>query len=501
VVDSIDYPIDGISIEHDDFGMYRAGFNGRHSGIDMAFDRYGEPVRAAARGRVTFSDVEGWDTEKGVVIIEHTFPGERTFFSLYGHMEEANGYKFPKFGQCVEKGQIVGAIGNPSRGAPHLHYEIRKMRASAGGPGYWPVDPLDAGWMHPIDFTEQWRLRLSPAFRGMVTAGGGPTAPPLWQPDGTVIFAEEYHLEQRDAESESLWRLEVQGLTGVINLPDGRILGRTTDDLIIIVDQARFAASWKSDRPLRSPPIRLADSLVFVANDNRVVSYDVDGAVVWQTPPLGTHIERFVQSGDLLAISAGQDGGQGMTFKLWIVDPAGAIRYQATAPHPVTPVAATQGGFIVMVANQIGWLSADMVWKPLMDIGQTLGRNSQVAVDPQGNAVVYPGQGQMIYFYSASGALRWQARLTGSQTRPALVGVGSGCLAYALTSDGALLAYRASDGALRGMTTLYAGGSHGHASARFLNVSPDDQVQFSAGYLSIATIDGPTLANVDCQRR
>jgi hypothetical protein len=32
-------------------------------------------------------------------------------------------------------------------------------------------------------------------------------------------------------------------------------------------------------------------------------------------------------------------------------------------------------------------------------------------------------------------------------------------------------------------------------------VSPDDQVQFSAGYLSIATIDGPTLANVDCKRQ
>src|SRR6476660_838507 len=68
VVDAIDYPIDGISIDHDDFGMYRAGFDGRHTGIDMAFDRYGDPVRAAARGRVTFSDPNGWDTEKGVVI-------------------------------------------------------------------------------------------------------------------------------------------------------------------------------------------------------------------------------------------------------------------------------------------------------------------------------------------------------------------------------------------------------------------------------------------------
>src|SRR5512140_2905516 len=80
IVDAIDYPIDGVSIENDDFGMYRAGFGGRHTGIDMAFARYGDPVRAAARGLVTFSDPAGWDTEKGVVIIEHVFPDNSLFF-------------------------------------------------------------------------------------------------------------------------------------------------------------------------------------------------------------------------------------------------------------------------------------------------------------------------------------------------------------------------------------------------------------------------------------
>jgi murein DD-endopeptidase MepM/ murein hydrolase activator NlpD len=64
VVDGIDYPIDGISLDHDDFGLYRAPFQGRHAGIDMAFDRRGDPVRAAARGRVTLADPNAWDTEK-----------------------------------------------------------------------------------------------------------------------------------------------------------------------------------------------------------------------------------------------------------------------------------------------------------------------------------------------------------------------------------------------------------------------------------------------------
>ncbi len=495
VVDAIDYPIDGISIDHDDFGMYRAVFNGRHTGIDMAFGRYGDAVHAAARGRVTLADPAGWDTEKGVVILEHIFPDGSIYFTLYGHMEEINGHPFPKEGQCVERGDVIGSVGHPSRGAPHLHYEIRKMKASTGGPGYWPVDPLDGGWLHPIDFTEQWRLRLNPAFRSMLTAGGGPTAPPLWQPGGGAIFAEEYHLEQRSAQSETLWRLDVQGLSGMITLPDGRLLGRTTDDQIIIVDRARFAATWKADRPLRSPPLRLGDSVVFLADDNRVVSYNLDGSLHWQTEPLGDHIEGYAQSGNTLAVSSGLNG----TFKLWVIDPSGAIRYQASAPSPVVPVAAPEGGFIVMVASQIGRLSADLTWKPLMDIGLTLGRDSQIAFDPKGDAVVYPGQGQHVYAYGTDGSLRWQITLTEPQMQPALVGVGSGCLVYVLTSDGGLLAYRASDGALRGMVTLYAGGQHGHPASRFLKVSPDDQVQFSAGYLSIATIDGPTLGNLDCK--
>ncbi|MEP7286001.1 MAG: PQQ-binding-like beta-propeller repeat protein [Chloroflexota bacterium] len=498
VVDAIDYPVDGVSIEHDDFGMYRAGFNGRHTGIDMAFGRYGDPVRASARGRVTFSDPAGWDTEKGVVILEHTFPDDSVFFTLYGHMEETNGHTFPKVGDCVGRGQVIGSVGHPLHGAPHLHYEIRRMKASTGGPGYWSVDPLDGGWMHPIDFTEQWRLRLSPAFRQMLSAGGAPTAPPLWHDGGTVTFAEEYHLEQRSADSQTVWRLDTQGLDGIINLPDGRLLGRTTDDQILVVDgvAGRFTASWKPDRPLKSPPLRLGDSVVFLADDNRAVSYDVDGKLRWQTDPLGTHIERYAQSGDHLAIVAGQDSD---TFNLTVIDPTGKVLYQAAAGAPIVPVAVANGGFIIMVTSQVALLGSDMTVKPLMDVGQALGRNSRIARDAQGNVFIYPGQGQRIYAYAANGGLRWQAALPTPQLEPPLLGVGDGCLLYVLTSDGSLLAYRAADGAVRGLTSLYAGGIKGHPASRFLNVSPDDQVQFSAGYLSIATIDGPTLAN-DCKR-
>ena len=67
VVDSFDYPIDNLVEGYDDFALYRPRFEGNHVGIDIGFDRWGDPVYAAAKGRVTLSDIEEWDTEKGLV--------------------------------------------------------------------------------------------------------------------------------------------------------------------------------------------------------------------------------------------------------------------------------------------------------------------------------------------------------------------------------------------------------------------------------------------------
>src|SRR5262245_28096767 len=132
VVDAIDYPIDELVPGYDDFARYRERFGGNHTGIDIGFDRWGDPVYAAARGRVTYADPEGWDTEKGVVIIEHIMPDNTIAYSLYGHMEETDIIGFPQVGQCIERGSLVGTIGWPSRGRPHLHYEIRRILPNDG---------------------------------------------------------------------------------------------------------------------------------------------------------------------------------------------------------------------------------------------------------------------------------------------------------------------------------------------------------------------------------
>ncbi|MFN8452191.1 MAG: M23 family metallopeptidase [Anaerolineae bacterium] len=165
VVDALDYPIDisdTLANRYDDFGLFRSRFGGRHTGLDVAFNRRGEPVYAAARGIVTYADPEGWDTEKGVVIIRHTFPDGGIYYTLYGHMEQSDDIQFPRVGACIERGDPVGVVGWPSRGLPHLHYEIRNFLPDDGGPGYVEDNPLLSGWYDPLDFTELWQIRLAP---------------------------------------------------------------------------------------------------------------------------------------------------------------------------------------------------------------------------------------------------------------------------------------------------------------------------------------------------
>ncbi|HRE49567.1 MAG TPA: peptidoglycan DD-metalloendopeptidase family protein [Aggregatilineales bacterium] len=492
VVNAIDYPLDGISIEHDDFGFFRAGFGGYHAGIDMAFGRYGEPVRATARGRVTFSDTAGWADEKGVVILEHLFPDGSTYFTLYGHMEEVNAYTFPKVGQCVSLGDIIGAVGNPKASAIHLHYEIRQMRASAGGPGYAFGDPLSEGWFHPIEFTEQWRLRLTPAFRNVITSTGTLLGMPLVLPDGNVVFAGTHQIEMMDPGNRSLWRLSVNGLLGVVSLPDGRLLGRTRENQVLLFQGGRFVASWLPDRPLRSPPFLLGGGVAFLSDDHRLISYTAEGGLNWMTDPLSAYLEHVVVSGDLVAIS-GQRGG---VDRLWVIDPTGHFRYEGGAPAPIIPIA-TPYGFLLLVGTQASLLVPDGTIIGLMDIGQPFGRSAAAALDAGGNLYVYPGQGAYLNAYAADGSLRWTARLAGLPREAPLLGIGAGCVLYALTDSGSLMAFNAEDGSLRGVTTLYAGGAAQVPAARLLEVLPGDMVRFSAGYLSIATVDGFQLAGVE----
>ncbi|MCZ2097749.1 MAG: M23 family metallopeptidase, partial [Anaerolineae bacterium] len=252
VVDALDYPLDiseTLDNRYDDFGLFRARFGGRHTGLDVAFNRLGEPVYAAARGLVTYADPEGWDTEKGVVIIRHTFP-DGIYYTLYGHMEQSDDIQFPRVGTCVERGDPVGVVGWPSRGLPHLHYEIRNFLPDDGGPGYVTDNPVLSGWFDPLDFTEMWRMRLAPGYVGSVSFTEVPTLPPVILDDGTSVIAQGDDVIAYTAQGRQSWRVTADGVvTGLVGLPDNRVVAHTRSGQAFTVSGGRYAALWNIPGP------------------------------------------------------------------------------------------------------------------------------------------------------------------------------------------------------------------------------------------------------------
>lgn len=85
-----------------------------HQGVDIAM-AYGQDVKAAAAGRVSFSGVQhGYGN---TVVIDHA-DGRQT---RYAHLAE--GAVRP--GDSVAEGQVIGKAGSSGRATgPHLHFEL-----------------------------------------------------------------------------------------------------------------------------------------------------------------------------------------------------------------------------------------------------------------------------------------------------------------------------------------------------------------------------------------
>ena len=101
------------------FGMRISPFTGRkhfHLGVDIAGWK-GTPIMAPAKGNVT--DVRKWGALGLMVRIKHS----STYTTEYGHLEKA----IVKKGQSVERGEIIGYMGNSGRSTGyHLHYGMKR---------------------------------------------------------------------------------------------------------------------------------------------------------------------------------------------------------------------------------------------------------------------------------------------------------------------------------------------------------------------------------------
>ena len=192
-VDVLDFPLDAPHAETasggGDFGRFRDRYDGFHTGEDWrdGASSFGKPVYSIGHGQVTYAQPNGWGADKGVVIVQHTFRDGRRILSLYGHLDPPS--VDLRAGQCAERGDIVGAIGDP-RSPPHLHFEIRVHLPETPGPGYWSVDPSRAGWRPPSATIWNERIAALPGVHWTYLSNSAPLDL-LGTVEGRVLFSSD----------------------------------------------------------------------------------------------------------------------------------------------------------------------------------------------------------------------------------------------------------------------------------------------------------------------
>ncbi len=488
VAEGFEFPVADIDTHTTDFGIYRARWGGLHTGIDIAFGQVGLPVRAAARGEVTFSDTEGWDTEKGVVVIQHTLADGSVVNTLYGHMEELGNITFPVRGQCIEQGDIIGTVGSPLQSRPHLHYEIRMRYRHEGGPGYTDSNPLDLGWLHPVDFTFLSRVIVLPAYRDHFLLTEKPVLPPLLMPDGGVITAHSRQIIGRNAEGGVEWQFDIlANATGLHALGDGRVLISLFGGQILVLNRGSASALWQAPTSTLPPVVLPGDRVVLATSSSTLTAYTPDGMLLWQTPPFPAAIARIAISGDLIALATG-DG------QVWIVDSQGILLFQQAFPSVSIIAPAPDSGFTLLDGSTISSIDRALNHRIIVNTDRPITTGATL-LDTGETVYLYTGEGRALYAYDRAGTLRWIAYMPGSHSRPPLLSVGGGQRLYVLTEDGQLLVYAVENGRLLEQIALYDGGADGLSAARWLNVDAEDTVRFSSGYLSVVTLDGLALGD------
>jgi murein DD-endopeptidase MepM/ murein hydrolase activator NlpD len=496
VVDAIELPVEDINWQYDDFARFRERFGGNHLGLDLAFDRWGEPVRAAMRGRVTVSNLREWGSEKGVVVLQHIMPDNSFLYSLYGHMEETDRYAFPPVGSCVEAGQIVGAVGWPSLGRPHLHYEIRRGLPNEGGPGYTQGNPLAEGWYHPLDFTFTWRARLNPAFRSLLTFDQAPNVPPVLTETGGYALGGSTALSVLGPDGRAVWRVAKEGLVdGLVALPGDRLVARTQEGQVFSLQSGRYLGVWAApgaDVAFAA----LGEVLIFPMVDGSLHAFDPLGRALWSIPgAAGARLTAFRWNGGRAILALAETDG--VRLRQVIAD--GTVIAETRLPRLEAIAALPDTTWLLLSADTLyHWRAPELA--TITTISPPAGRGAALVYSPDGAVFIYTGEeSRSLVRMAPDGGIGWAVPYPGGGALPPLMAVGAGCALYTLDATGVLHVFQASDGAHVNQVRFYVGGRRAtSASARLLRADSSETVTVSAGFLSLMTFDGRVLSGGAC---
>lgn len=496
IVDAIDYPVDNLESGYDDFGRYRENFGGNHTGLDLAFDRWYDPVKAAARGMVTYSDTAGWDTEKGVVIISHDFPDGSRAYSLYGHVEETDTITLPRVGTCVERGQIIAAVGWPSRGRPHLHFELRTILPREGGPGYVSNNPIDGGWYNPLDFIALWRAKFKPAFVQSISFDTVASLPPTQLDGGAYLTATGTLISAVIPPDQPLWQIQTDSdINGIAALSGDRVVAHSESGQTVTLQGGRYGAIWNVDSA-ETPFVALGERLIFLMKNGSLNAYDAAGTLIWTLPTNG-EVVYFGGNGSELAFAVQHEDG--VTWQTLNAEGQGpnAVQLQNA---PLVSIEA-DGRWLVLDGQELMHIHLGQV-QVIATLPQPIERTGKITADTPGNVYVYWGDSERtLMAIGADGQTRWRTEYPreGDFEAP-LMASGNGCLLYTLDVDGMLNIINSADGTLVDQIALYAGGRRTtNPTARLLKVDAAEQVYVASGFLTLIVFDGTKLGGTGAE--
>ncbi len=461
VVDSLQYPVDtSLFTLVQNFGVASVRHQGRyHTGEDWYGGRgssRGQPVRAVARGRVTYAAPNGWGRDGGVVIIEHTMPDNRILYSVYGHIVETPEYAFPTRYGCVQQGDIVGVIGD-ARPAPHLHFEFRINNGDIPGPGYEWENPLALGYRQPARIITNWSAWLGAAHRWHVALStpNGMQAPPLQLNDNSLIYLETPTLLKRaTADGRVLWRVNLErtavGVTGY----QGSTYLHYADGGVTQIDENGAALDrWDSTVPVDSAPLAAVfpdgDALLFHTPDNALVAFNpTRRAVLWRLDNVPPFVLAQVTPQMIALVSRSADGW----YQLFTVSLEGRLLDQAQLRALPAFAAAPDGTLLVYSAGGLWRVDSSGTWSYALDNAPALGAAAALAAD-SGGLVVFDGS--QLSGFDTAGVLRWQTPFSASGQASLTRADGRLLL---LTAQGHIAVFDAASGAVCGSLRLYGDG-------------------------------------------